>query len=83
VALRANRKDTPDRASREPFEPQDQTAVPAEPAQRHADVGFARPKTVDHRGGFDSFLLAAKDAELSPRVLQLKRQIVKKRAVAA
>ena len=40
-------------------------------------------KTVDHRGGLDSFLLAAKDGELSPRALELKRQIVKKRAAAA
>lgn len=40
-------------------------------------------KSVDHRGGFDAFLLKAKDAELSPRVLELKRQIVKKRAAAA
>ena len=36
-------------------------------------------KTVDHRGGFDAFLLKAKDGELSPRVLELKRQVVKKR----
>ena len=40
-------------------------------------------KSVDHRGGFDAFLLKAKDAELSARVLDLKRQIVKKRAIAA
>ena len=40
-------------------------------------------KSVDHRGGFDAFLLKAKDAELSARVLDLKRQIVKKRAAAA
>jgi large subunit ribosomal protein L28 len=40
-------------------------------------------KSVDHRGGFDAFLVKAKDAELSPRVLELKRQIAKKRAVAA
>jgi large subunit ribosomal protein L28 len=40
-------------------------------------------KSVDHRGGFDAFLVKAKDAELSPRVLDLKRQIVKKRAAAA
>lgn len=39
-------------------------------------------KSVDHRGGLDAFLLKAKDAELSPRVLDLKRQIVKKRAAA-
>ena len=40
-------------------------------------------RSVDHRGGFDSFLVKAKDAELSPRVLELKRQIVKKRTPAA
>jgi large subunit ribosomal protein L28 len=40
-------------------------------------------RTVDHRGGFDAFLLKAKDAELSPRVLELKRQVVKKRTAAA
>jgi large subunit ribosomal protein L28 len=39
-------------------------------------------KTIDHRGGLDAFLMKAKDAELSPRVLDLKRQI-KKKAVAA
>ena len=37
-------------------------------------------KSVDHRGGLDAFLLKAKDAELSPRVLELKRQIKKKAA---
>jgi len=40
-------------------------------------------KTVDHRGGLDAFLLAARDSELSPRVLEIKRQVVKKRAAAA
>ncbi|HXQ83431.1 MAG TPA: 50S ribosomal protein L28 [Xanthobacteraceae bacterium] len=39
-------------------------------------------KTVDHRGGLDAFLLKAKNDELSPRVLELKRQVVKKRAAA-
>jgi large subunit ribosomal protein L28 len=39
-------------------------------------------KTVDHRGGLDSFLMAAKDIELSPRALVLKRQVAKKRAAA-
>ena len=38
-------------------------------------------KTVDHRGGLDAFLLKAKDDELAPRVLELKRQIVKKREI--
>ena len=36
-------------------------------------------KTVDHRGGLDAFLLKARDNELAPRVLELKRQIAKKR----
>src|ERR1700761_1659055 len=40
-------------------------------------------KTVDHRGGLDAFLLKAKDAELSPRALELKRQVAKKRTAAA
>ena len=40
-------------------------------------------KSVDHRGGLDAFLLKAKDADLSERVLELKRQVVKKRAAAA
>ena len=30
-------------------------------------------RTVDHRGGLDAFLMAAKDAELSARALDLKR----------
>jgi len=36
-------------------------------------------KTVDHRGGLDAYLVKAKDAELSPRALELKRQIKKKK----
>ena len=35
-------------------------------------------RTVDHRGGLDAFLTKAKDAELSERALDLKRQIAKK-----
>jgi large subunit ribosomal protein L28 len=37
-------------------------------------------KSVDHRGGLDAFLAKAKDAELAPKVLELKRQIQKKLA---
>jgi large subunit ribosomal protein L28 len=40
-------------------------------------------KTVDHRGGLDAFLLKAKDGELAPKMLELKRAIAKKRAGAA
>ena len=35
-------------------------------------------KSVDHRGGFDAFLIKAKAIELSPKALELKRQIEKK-----
>ncbi|MGH6664332.1 MAG: 50S ribosomal protein L28 [Pseudolabrys sp.] len=37
-------------------------------------------KTVDHRGGLDAFLLKAGDADLAPKMLEVKRQIVKKKA---
>src|SRR6187399_3792866 len=40
-------------------------------------------RTVDHRGGLDAFLLKARDGELAPRVLELKRQILKKREAKA
>jgi large subunit ribosomal protein L28 len=39
-------------------------------------------KSVDHRGGLDAFLAKARDGELSPRALELKRQINKKLAAA-
>ena len=39
-------------------------------------------RTVDHRGGLDSFLVKAKDAELAPKMLDVKRQIAKKAAKA-
>jgi large subunit ribosomal protein L28 len=40
-------------------------------------------KSVDHRGGLDAFLIRAKDADLSSRALELKKQVAKKRAAAA
>jgi len=40
-------------------------------------------RSVDHRGGLDAFLAKARDGELSPRALDLKRQIAKKRAPAS
>jgi large subunit ribosomal protein L28 len=40
-------------------------------------------KSVDHNGGLDAFLLKANAAHLSPRALELKRQVEKKRAPAA
>jgi large subunit ribosomal protein L28 len=35
-------------------------------------------KTVDHNGGLDAYLLKARATVLSPRALELKRQIEKK-----
>jgi len=46
-------------------------------------VSASALKTVDHRGGLDAFLLKAKDDELAPRMLELKRQIAKKRVAEA
>jgi large subunit ribosomal protein L28 len=39
-------------------------------------------KSVDHRGGLDAFLIKAKGTELSPKALELKRAIEKKKAAA-
>jgi large subunit ribosomal protein L28 len=40
-------------------------------------------RSVDHRGGLDAFLVKAKDSTLSPKALELKRQVQKKRAQAS
>jgi large subunit ribosomal protein L28 len=40
-------------------------------------------KSVEHRGGLDAYLLKARNEELSPRCLKLKRDIVKARAELA
>jgi large subunit ribosomal protein L28 len=40
-------------------------------------------KTVDHNGGLDAYLLKARATVLSPRALELKRQIEKKVGGAA
>jgi large subunit ribosomal protein L28 len=39
-------------------------------------------KTVEHRGGLDSFLLKAKDGELSVKARRLKHAIAKKAEIA-
>ena len=39
-------------------------------------------RSVDHRGGLDAFLVKAADDTLSPKALELKRQVKKKRAQA-
>jgi len=40
-------------------------------------------RSVDHRGGLDAFLVKAEDSALSPKALELKRQVQKKRAQAS
>jgi large subunit ribosomal protein L28 len=39
-------------------------------------------KTVDHRGGLDAYLIAAKDYVLAPKAREIKREIAKKQAKA-
>lgn len=40
-------------------------------------------RSVEHVGGLDNWLIKTSDDKLSPRVLRLKREIVKKQAPAA
>ena len=46
-------------------------------------VSAAALRSVEHRGGLDSFLAKAREAELSASVATLKREIAKKQAEAA
>ena len=39
-------------------------------------------RTVDHRGGLDAYLAKARDEELSPRALKVKKEIAKAQASA-
>ncbi|MEL6168252.1 MAG: 50S ribosomal protein L28 [Pseudomonadota bacterium] len=45
-------------------------------------VSSSALRTVDHKGGLDSFLLNAKDADLSPRALKVKKEIAKAQSAA-
>ena len=45
-------------------------------------VASSALRTVDHRGGLDAFLLKAKDADLSPNALKIKKEIEKAQAAA-
>lgn len=40
-------------------------------------------RSVDHRGGLDKFLAKAKDVELSPSILKVKKEIAKAQAAEA
>lgn len=45
-------------------------------------IAAATLRTVDHRGGLDSFLARQADSDLSPKALKVKRDIEKARASA-
>jgi large subunit ribosomal protein L28 len=40
-------------------------------------IAAAALRTVDHRGGLDAFLMKARDEELSPRALDIKKAVLK------
>ncbi|MCF6273239.1 MAG: 50S ribosomal protein L28 [Rhodobacteraceae bacterium] len=40
-------------------------------------ISAAALRTVDHRGGLDAFMAKAKEAELSPAALKVKKDITK------
>jgi len=46
-------------------------------------ISAAALRSVEHRGGLDSFLAKAKDDELSQNAREIKREIAKKAAPAA
>jgi large subunit ribosomal protein L28 len=39
-------------------------------------------RTIEHNGGLDAYLLAARDADLAPEIRRLKRKIARKAAAA-
>ncbi|RMH44399.1 MAG: 50S ribosomal protein L28 [Alphaproteobacteria bacterium] len=45
-------------------------------------ISAAALRTVDHRGGLDAFLAKARDRDLSPKALRIKREIEKATAGA-
>ena len=49
----------------------------------HLRVSANALKSVDHRGGLDAYLLAAKNDTLAPKVRTLKKEIAKKLAKAS
>lgn len=38
-------------------------------------ISAAALRTVDHRGGFDAFLLKSRDDDLSPKALEIKKAV--------
>ena len=48
-----------------------------------ARISAAALRSVDKRGGLDAYLAKAKDEQLSPRMLKIKREIAKKASAQA
>lgn len=46
-------------------------------------VSASALRTVEHRGGLDAFLAKARNEELSPKALKIKKQITKSASQAA
>ncbi len=46
-------------------------------------ISAAALRTVDHRGGLDAFLAKARDEDLSPNALKIKKEIAKARVATA
>ncbi len=45
-------------------------------------ISAAALRTIDHRGGLDAFMAKAKDTDLSPAALKVKKEIAKAQAAA-
>jgi large subunit ribosomal protein L28 len=48
-----------------------------------ARIAASTLRTIDKRGGLDAFLAKAKDEELSPKMLKVKKDVAKKASEAA
>ena len=48
-----------------------------------ARIADSALRTIDKRGGLDAFLAKAKDEDLSPKMLKVKKDVAKKAAEAA
>ena len=48
-----------------------------------ARIAASALRTIDKRGGLDAFLAKAKDEDLSPKMLKVKKDVAKKAAEAA
>ena len=46
-------------------------------------ISASAMRTVDHRGGLDAFLAKAKDQDLSPNALKIKKELAKAQAAEA